>query len=98
MRVSQSLGKTLREAPAEAETASHRLMLRASLIYQVAAGVYAYLPLAYRSLKKLEQIIREEMDAAGAQEVHMPTLQPLELWHKTGRDAALGQNPVPASR
>ena len=92
MRVSQSLGKTLREAPAEAETASHRLMLRASLIYQVAAGVYAYLPLAYRSLKKLEQIIREEMDAAGAQEVHMPTLQPLELWHKTGRDAALGQN------
>ena len=67
-------------------------MLRASLIYQVAAGVYAYLPLAYRSLKKLEQIIREEMDAAGAQEVHMPTLQPLELWHKTGRDAALGQN------
>ena len=92
MRVSQSLGKTLREAPAEAETASHRLMLRASLIYQVAAGVYAYLPLAYRSLKKIEQIIREEMDAAGAQEVHMPTLQPLELWHKTERDAALGQN------
>ena len=92
MRISQSLGKTLREAPAEAETASHRLMLRASLIYQVAAGVYAYLPLAYRSLKKIEQIIREEMDAAGAQEVHMPTLQPLELWHKTGRDAALGQN------
>ena len=91
MRLSQSLGKTIREVPAEAETVSHQLMLRAGLIYQVAAGLYAYLPLAYRSLRKIEEIIREEMNLAGAQEVHMPALQPLEIWEKTGRDKALGE-------
>ncbi len=90
MRVSQMFGKTLRQDPAEVETASHRLMLKAGLMHQVAAGVYAYMPLAYRSLRKIEQIIREEMDAAGGQEVHMPALHPLELWQETGRDAALG--------
>ncbi len=91
MRVSKMFGKTLRQDPAEVETASHRLMLKAGLIHQVAAGVYAYMPLAYRSLRKIEQIIREEMDAAGGQEVHMPALHPLEIWQETGRDAALGQ-------
>ena len=91
MRLSQSLSKTIREAPAEAETASHQLMLRAGLIYQVAAGLYAYLPLAYRSLRKIEEIIREEMNLVGGQEVHMPALQPLDLWKKTGRDKALGE-------
>ena len=90
MRVSQLFGKTLRQDPTEAESASHRLMLKAGLMHQVAAGVYAYMPLAYRSLRKIEQIIREEMDAAGGQEVHMPALQPLELWQETERDAALG--------
>ena len=91
MRISQLFGKTLRRDPAEAETASHRLLLKAGMMHQVAAGVYAYLPLAYRSLRKIEQIIREEMDAAGGQEIHMPTLHPLELWQETERDAAFGQ-------
>ena len=91
MRVSQLFGKTLREHPAEVETASHRLMLRAGMLHQVAAGVYAYMPLAHRSLRKIEQIIRDEMDAAGSQEVKMPALQPLELWEETERAAALGE-------
>ena len=85
MRVSQLLGRTLRQEPGEAETPSHRLMLKASLIQQVAAGVYTYLPLAWRSLRKIEQIIREEMDAAGGQEVMMPVLQPIEVWEETDR-------------
>ena len=76
MRFTQLVSKTLRADPPEAETASHRLMLRAGLIHQVAAGVYAYLPLAWRSLRKIENIIREEMDAAGSQELMMPALQP----------------------
>ncbi|MBI4199648.1 MAG: proline--tRNA ligase [Chloroflexi bacterium] len=92
MRFSQLFGRTLRQEPAEAETASHRLMLKAGMIHQVAAGSYAYLPLAHRSLRKVEQIIREEMDAAGSQELKMPALQPLELWQETGRAAAFGQN------
>ena len=92
MRISRLVTRTLRDDPPEAETASHRLMLRAGLIQQVAAGVYAYLPLAWRSLQKIEQIVREEMDAAGSQELRMPALQPLELWDQTGRNAAFGDN------
>jgi prolyl-tRNA synthetase len=91
VRVSSLLSKTLRQDPAEAEIASHRLMLRAGMISQVAAGVYAYLPLAQRSLRKIETVIRQEMDAAGGQELHMPALQPLETWHESGRDNAMGQ-------
>ncbi|MBI4201057.1 MAG: proline--tRNA ligase [Chloroflexi bacterium] len=91
MRMTQLFGKTLRQEPAEAETASHRLMLKAGLMHQVAAGVYAYMPLAWRSLRKIEQIIREEMDTTGGQEVHMPALHPLELWQETDREAAFGQ-------
>ena len=91
MRVSRLFGKTLRQDPAEAETTSHRLMLKAGLMHQVAAGVYAYMPLAWRSLRKIEQIIREEMDAAGGQEVHMPALQPLELWQQSDREATIGE-------
>ena len=91
MRATRFLTKTLREDPAEAETPSHRLMLRAGMMMQVAAGVYAYLPLALRSIHKIEQIIREEMDAAGGQEVRMPALQPIEVWQETGRDAAMGE-------
>ncbi len=79
MRISQLVSKTLREDPPEAETASHRLMLRAGLIHQVAAGVYAFMPLAWRSVRKIENIIREEMDAAGSQELLLPSLQPMEL-------------------
>ena len=92
MRLSRLVSKTLREDPPEAETASHRLMIKAGLIHQVAAGVYAYLPLAWRALRKIENIIRQEMDAAGSQELLMPTLQPTELWEQTGRRAAFGDN------
>ena len=92
MKVSQLVTRTLRTDPPEAETASHRLMLKAGLIHQVAAGVYSYLPLALRSLRKIEAIIREEIDAAGGQELMMPALQPLELWEQTGRSAAFGDN------
>ncbi len=75
MRQSQLFMPTLREAPSEAEAASHILMLRAGLIRQLAAGIYTYLPLGRRVLRKLEQIVREEMDQAGAQEVLMPAMQ-----------------------
>ena len=98
MKFSQLATRTLREgtpggdAEPETETTSHRLMLRAGFIYQVAAGVYAALPLAWRSIRKIENIIREEMDAAGGQELSMPALQPRELWDETGRAAAFGDN------
>ena len=92
MKFSRMLSKTLRDDPPDAETASHRLMLRAGMIQQVAAGIYTYLPLALRSLRKIENIIREEMDAAGGQELMMPALQPQELWDQTGRREAFGDN------
>ena len=92
MRFTQLVSKTLREDPPDAETASHRLMVKAGLIHQVAAGVYAYLPLAWRSIRKIEGIIRQEIDAAGGQELLMPTLQPADLWDQTGRRAAFGDN------
>ena len=92
MRVSKLFGKTLRDDPSEAEIASHRLMLRAGLISQVASGVYSYLPLAWRSLRKIEQIIREEMDAAGGQELRLPVLQPVEIWETSGRSAVFGND------
>ena len=85
MRWSQAFIPTLREVPAEAEALSHRLLLRAGYIRQVAAGVYAHLFLARRSLLKIMQIIREEMDAIGAQEFHLPALNPAELWRESGR-------------
>ncbi len=91
MRISKLFGKTQRELPAEADTISHQLLLRACMIRQVAAGVYSYLPLAWRALKKIENIIREEMDKAGGQELMLPVLQPLELWQESGRDVAFGQ-------
>ena len=85
MRLAQLFSQTLRQAPAEAETPSHQLLLRAGLVQQLAAGIYSYLPLGWRAVRKIEQIIREEMDAAGGQEVHMPVLQPVELWEASGR-------------
>jgi len=85
MRTSQTLLPTLREDPGEAETASHRLMLRAGMIRKVAAGIYTYLPLGLRVIRKIERIIREEMDRAGAQELLMPIASPAELWRETGR-------------
>ena len=90
MRWSQSFIPTLREDPAEAEVPSHRLLLRAGYIRQVAAGVYAHLFLAQRSLLKIMQIIREEMNAIGAQEFYLPALNPAELWKESGRYAAYG--------
>ena len=92
MRLTRLVSRTLRTEPAEAETSSHRLMLKAGMVSQVTAGAFTYLPLAWRSLRKVEQIIREEMDAAGGQELRMPVLQPMELWDETGRRAAFGQN------
>lgn len=83
--MSNLFAPTLRENPAEAEIASHRLMLRAGLVRKLSAGIYTYLPLGYRVLKKVMDIVREEMDAAGAQEIVMPLLQPAELWHESGR-------------
>src|SRR3974390_3765631 len=85
MKWSQTLVPTLREAPADAEILSHKLLLRAGLIRKVAGGVYTFLPLGLRSLRKVEQIIREEMDRAGGVEVLMPALHPKELWEQTGR-------------
>jgi len=91
MRITQLLGKTQRETPAEADTISHQLLVRTGMISQVAAGVYAFLPLGWRVFRKIEQIVREEMDRAGGQELNMPILQPIELWQQTGRDVAFGK-------
>ncbi len=91
MRFSQLFGKTLKEIPSEADTLSHQLLLRAGMIQQVAAGVYSYLPLGWRVLRKIEQIIREEMDKAGGQELMLPTLQPFELWEESGRYPSFGK-------
>ncbi|MCB0160446.1 MAG: proline--tRNA ligase, partial [Caldilineaceae bacterium] len=85
MRMSQLFFQTLREVPADAEVTSHRLILRAGLAHQIAAGIWDYLPLGMRVKRKIEQIIREEMDAMGAQEVELPVVQPAELWQRTGR-------------
>src|SRR5499433_2474542 len=90
MRLSRYFMPTLREAPADAQIVSHQLMLRAGLIRQEAAGIYAWLPIGFRVLKKIEQIVREEMNRAGAIEILMPTLQPSELWRETGRYDAYG--------
>ena len=91
MRTSQLYAPTLRETPAEAEVVSHKLMLRAGMIRKAAGGVYTYLPLAWRTLRKIEQIVREEMDAAGGQEIAMPILQPADIWQETGRWAVYGE-------
>jgi len=85
MKWTQTLIPTLREAPADAEIASHKLLLRAGLIRKLAGGVYTFLPLGLRVLRKVEQIVREEMDRAGAVEVLMPALQPPEIWEASGR-------------
>src|SRR5881296_3910151 len=85
MRQSQLLIPTLREDPGEAEIVSHRLMLRAGMIRKVAAGIYTYLPLGLRVIRKVERIIREELNRTGAQEVLMPIASPAELWQETGR-------------
>jgi len=90
MRMSRLFVRTLRDDPADADIASHRLLLRAGFIRRVSSGIYAWLPLGQRVLAKVEQIVREEMDGAGAQEVTLPILQPRELWDRTGRDEDYG--------
>ena len=85
MRWSQTLIPTLKETPAEAEIASHKLLLRAGLVRKLTGGLYTFLPLGLRALRKVEQIVREEMDRAGALEVFMPALQPPEIWKQSGR-------------
>ena len=85
MRMSSFFVPTLKEDPADAEVVSHRLMVRAGMIRRLTTGIYSYLPLGYRSLRKVEQIVREEMNAAGAQEVFLPMVQPSELWKESGR-------------
>lgn len=85
MRVSKLYAPTLREVPAEAEVVSHQLMLRAGFMRKAAGGIYTYLPLAWRVLKKIERIVREEMDAKGSQELLMPIVQPAEIWKESGR-------------
>jgi len=90
MRWSQAFLPVLKESPADAQIVSHKLMLRAGLVRQTAAGIYAWLPIGFRVLKKIEQIVREEQDAAGAQEILMPTLQAADYWKATGRYDAYG--------
>jgi prolyl-tRNA synthetase len=90
MRMSRLFLRTLRDDPADADIDSHRLLVRAGCIRRLASGVYAWLPLGQRVLAKVEQIVREEMDAAGAQEMTLPIAQPLELWKQSGRDEAYG--------
>ena len=90
MRASQMYLYTLREVPSEAEIASHILLLRTGAIRKLASGVYGFMPLGQRALRKVEDIVRQEMDAAGAQEIHMSALQPAELWQESGRWAAYG--------
>ena len=90
MKMSRLYAPTLKEDPAEAELASHKLMLRAGMIRKQAAGLYSYLPLAWRSLRKIEAIVRDEMDAAGAQEMLLPILTDAELWRESGRWNAYG--------
>ena len=89
-KMSQLYAPTLKEDPAEAELASHRLLLRAGMIRKTAAGLYSYLPLAWRSIRKIEAVIRDEMEAIGAQEMMVPILTPAELWHESGRWDAYG--------
>src|SRR5437773_6175197 len=85
MRLTQYFLPLIRENPSEAQIVSHRLMLRAGMIRQSSAGIYSWLPLGLRVLKRVEQIVREEQDRSGAQEILMPTIQPAELWRETGR-------------
>ncbi len=91
MRMSKLMLKTLREPPSEAELESHKLLLRAGLVTTFAAGLYAFTPLGWRVIRRIETIIREEMDRTGAQEVRLPELNPIELWEQSGRAQTMGQ-------
>ena len=90
MKASQFFISTLKEAPADAEIVSHKLMMRAGMIKKLGAGLYTYMPVGLRVIRKVEQIVREEMNASGAVEVLMPVVQPAELWQETGRWDKMG--------
>src|SRR5215831_10837132 len=90
MKASQFFVSTLKEAPADAEVASHKLMMRAGMIKRLGAGIYSYMPMGLRVIRKVETIIREEMNRAGAVELTMPVVQPGELWEETGRFDKMG--------
>jgi prolyl-tRNA synthetase len=90
MRMAHLFGRTLREAPADVELPSHKLMLRAAMVRPIGAGLYSLLPLGWRVARKVEQIVREEMDAIGGQELLMPLVQPADLWQQSGRLEAAG--------
>ena len=92
MRMSKLFFQTLREVPAEAETASHQLMLRAAMIHPIAAGIFDFLPLGHRVKHKIEQIMRDEMDAIDGQEVTLPVVHPAELWQRSGRWYEIGDD------
>ncbi len=94
MKMSNLFGRTLRDIPSEADLMSHKLLLQAGMIHQVATGVYSYLPLAWRTIRKIENIVREEMDKAGAQELKLGILQPRELWQRSGRDEVYGPDMI----
>jgi prolyl-tRNA synthetase len=91
LRFSQLFGKTIKEIPSEADSISHQLLLRSGMIQQIGAGIYAYLPMGWRVLRKIENIIRDEMDKAGGQELNMPSLQPREYWEQSGRLYGFGK-------
>ena len=91
MRLSRAFLPTLKETPAEAQIVSHRLMLRAGLVRQTSAGIYAWLPLGWRVLQRVAQIVREEQDGAGAHEILMPTIQSADLWRQSGRYDGYGR-------
>ena len=90
MYLSKMLFKSLRELPSDIELESHKIMLKSSMIHQAGSGIYSYLPTAWKSLKKIEAIIRQEMDAIGGQELRMPVIQPKDIWSKSGRFEAMG--------
>ena len=91
MRLSRYFLPTLKETPSEAQIASHRLMLRAGMVRQASAGIYSWLPLGLRVMKKIKQIVREEQNATGAQEVLMPTIQSADLWRQSARYDGYGK-------
>ena len=90
MKLSKMHLKTLREAPKEAELEGHQLLIRSNMIRKLAAGIYGFMPLGWRTIRKIEQIVREEMDRIGCQEIHMPAINPAELWKESGRWYAYG--------
>ena len=94
MKASQFYISTLKEAPADAEIASHQLMTRAGMIKKLGAGIYSYMPMGLRVIRKVEAIVRDEMNKAGAVEMTMPVIQPAELWQETGRFEKMGPEQI----